>query len=98
MPCMCGDIMCPSCGPAQGYNPDLEIVMDFFLEKILADLPPCLDALWLAEDLVDRFGRTLSQDSIDCITQDAKEWASQEAVNGKTRNRALWTCPKDKSR
>lgn len=24
MPCMCGDTNCPSCGPAQGHDPDMK--------------------------------------------------------------------------
>ena len=41
MPCMCGDTMCPSCGPAQGYDPGLEAVCDRIIEAIpeIEDLP-----------------------------------------------------------
>lgn len=32
--CMCGDTNCPSCGPAQGCNPDLERVQEAMAELI----------------------------------------------------------------
>lgn len=33
MPCMCGDAMCPSCGPAQGYNLKFEAAIDDIIER-----------------------------------------------------------------
>lgn len=55
MPCMCGDTMCPSCGPAQGYDPIFQritewIEFDLFKEDIAA-----VDMCWLAEWLGNQF-------------------------------------------
>ncbi len=33
MPCLCGDTACPSCGPAQGFDPRLEAFWDKAFEK-----------------------------------------------------------------
>jgi hypothetical protein len=30
---MCGDTNCPSCGPAQGYDPQLEEAIETFTEE-----------------------------------------------------------------
>lgn len=54
MPCMCGDVMCPSCGPAQGYNPEFEALCEWIQEDVLADFPPGIDVTWLAEELGNR--------------------------------------------
>ena len=32
-PCICGDTACPSCGPAQGYDPILEKLYDRIGER-----------------------------------------------------------------
>jgi hypothetical protein len=32
---MCGDYMCPSCGPAQGYNPTYELIFEWLANKAL---------------------------------------------------------------
>ena len=57
MPCMCGDIMCPSCGPAQGYDPAFEAVVEWMQEVVLCDFPRGFDVEWLAEELANRLGR-----------------------------------------
>lgn len=33
-PCMCGDIYCPSCGPAQGVSPQEEAIVEWITEYI----------------------------------------------------------------
>lgn len=35
MPCLCGDTNCPSCGPAQGYDPHAELVTEWLKGVIL---------------------------------------------------------------
>ncbi len=79
-PCMCGDLNCPSCGPAQGYNPDFEVVCEYLAEVVLADFHPVVDVGWLAEDLADRLGRTLPQDAVDALTHAAKVWESERTT------------------
>lgn len=37
MTCMCGDLYCPSCGPAQGCNPDEESFLDAMSELAQPD-------------------------------------------------------------
>ena len=51
-PCMCGDYMCPSCGPAQGYDPQFELIveklsdrLEAFLEGIVKLDGPQMDSL-----------------------------------------------------
>lgn len=44
-PCMCGDTMCPSCGPAQGYDP--------VYEKMYETLSGRIDALCDGFSLTD---------------------------------------------
>ena len=34
MPCMCGDIRCYSCGPAQGYDPAFEALCDTLGDRV----------------------------------------------------------------
>jgi hypothetical protein len=34
MSCMCGDTQCPSCGPAQGYDPQFERFCDAYCETV----------------------------------------------------------------
>lgn len=33
-PCLCGDTMCPSCGPAQGYDPHFEQFYEAYCETV----------------------------------------------------------------
>jgi hypothetical protein len=34
MACMCGDVLCPSCGPAQGYHPQFEALCDTLGDRL----------------------------------------------------------------
>ena len=55
MACMCGDIMCPSCGPSQGYDPG-EIAFKEWLQYTLFDtVPDIIDTYHLAEVVASRF-------------------------------------------
>ena len=47
MPCMCGDPYCPSCGPAQGFDPSYEKFLDEVFEKFpwAVDVDEDLEAL-----------------------------------------------------
>ncbi len=36
MPCMCGDTACPSCGPAQGFDPVREMVFDWVMGTLFS--------------------------------------------------------------
>jgi hypothetical protein len=33
-PCLCGDYMCPSCGPAQGYDPKFEALCETLGDRV----------------------------------------------------------------
>lgn len=77
MPCMCGDLYCPSCGPAQGANPEFESVCEWIAGKLLVDMPACLNADWLCEELANRLGQC-SQETVDAITAEAKSWEREE--------------------
>lgn len=34
MACMCGDYLCPSCGPAQGYDPKFEALCETLGDRV----------------------------------------------------------------
>ena len=55
MACMCGDAMCASCGPAQGYNPEFEAFCEWLDDKFGSKLPECIDKEWFGEYLAHRF-------------------------------------------
>ena len=56
-PCMCGDIMCPSCGPAQGYDPKYEALYD----KVFDRLPDFLAGVAsLTSDQIDDLTETIT--------------------------------------
>lgn len=76
-PCMCGDIACPSCGPAQGFNPVEQMVQEWIGEVILEDCPECLDAEWLAEYLTQQFGQ--HQNIADALESAAVGWSRDHA-------------------
>jgi len=77
MTCMCGDTNCPSCGPAQGFNPEFEVVCEWLDEVLLKDLHPVLNIDWLSEELANRLGK--DQDLADSITRVAQKWSREEA-------------------
>jgi len=80
MACMCGDTMCPSCGPAQGYNPDFEIVCEWLEHCVLVDFPGqdgIIDVMWLAEDIGDRLGKHCEQETLDMLLNEAHQWARE---------------------
>jgi hypothetical protein len=72
---MCGDTNCPSCGPAQGYNPAFETVCEWAENVLLADVPEAINVSWLAEDLMSRIGRMMPQEVVDAFEVKAREWA-----------------------
>jgi len=72
MPCMCGDTACPSCGPAQGHDPDFDLVVEWLFEVVLNDPPQGFDSEWWAEELANRLGT--DQGVADSILAAAKEW------------------------
>ena len=76
MTCMCGDVYCPSCGPAQGFNPELEVVCEW-LDMLLSDLHPVLNINWLSEELANRLGK--NQDLADCMVRVAQKWDREQS-------------------
>lgn len=87
MPCLCGDTNCPSCGPAQGYNPEAELVCEWLTEVVFADagnkdFPSWVDIPNLASIVAERFG--FDQDIADLFVKRAKEW--DRKLNQKIRN------------
>lgn len=72
-PCMCGDTACPSCGPAQGANPEFEMVCEWLQEVVLADMAHVIDCGWLAEDLANRLGNA-PEPVMHAIAVAAAEW------------------------
>lgn len=97
-PCMCGDTNCPSCGPAQGHDPAFEVVTEWLLEKVLADMPPIIDASWLAEELANRLGhRDQPQELADVIYETAKQWA-RDQVQTRRAARDQWLAARQRAR
>ena len=82
MPCMCGDVMCSSCGPAQGYNPAFEAVAEWMQEVVLADFPVGFDVAWLAEDLANRLADAGLQEAMESA---AAVWARNNYETTKKR-------------
>ncbi len=48
MPCMCGDTMCPSCGPAQGYDARAEAIEEAIYLLCETVCPEAVSLDWLA--------------------------------------------------
>lgn len=76
-PCMCGDTMCPSCGPAQGYNPQFERVCEWLEDGLLADLDPSISLEWLVEELANRLGKC-SPALVQAVEAEAYWWAGEK--------------------
>jgi hypothetical protein len=59
-PCLCGDTMCPSCGPAQGYDPHFEQFCETYCETVdafciaLAEKIPGVNSDELSENILTR--------------------------------------------
>jgi hypothetical protein len=71
--------MCPSCGPAQGYDPALQTVCEWLQECVLADIPEAINVEWLSEELANRLGhRDQPQSLADEIYRTAQEWQRRE--------------------
>ena len=79
MPCMCGDTMCPSCGPAQGHDPAFMTVCEWMEEVVLCDFPEVIDRAWLAEELANRLGhRDQPQTLADAVYETARQWERRQ--------------------
>jgi hypothetical protein len=51
MSCLCGDIACPSCGPAQGFDPQAEAMAEAIVTALPQGLVDVLEeAQWEDED------------------------------------------------
>ena len=77
MPCMCGDTMCPSCGPAQGYDPKFDRFCEWLENDVLANFNELIDITALAEELANRL---LAQPEYvkDCLWTRQREWEKWE--------------------
>lgn len=76
MACMCGDTGCPSCGPAQGYNPEYELACEWISEVVLRGLSPVIDANALSVVIADGLGG--DQEVIDAVISAARRWRREE--------------------
>lgn len=61
-PCLCGDYMCPSCGPAQGYDPRYEALYD----KVSEELPKFLETI--ASYTSGKFTESHIADLVETVT------------------------------
>lgn len=75
---MCGDTACPSCGPAQVFNHEFELVCEWLDD--LVDWPGHLlygedepDPALLNEHLADVLGR-VSDELREALIMEAKRW------------------------
>ncbi|MFA5053339.1 MAG: hypothetical protein WC565_04735 [Parcubacteria group bacterium] len=85
MPCMCGDSCCPSCGPAQGFNPAEEIVVDYLCDHILKDSGiEGLDEIEVANLLVERLGR--DPELAEALYASAVKWMQSEEYQNQVRD------------
>ena len=71
--------MCPSCGPAQGYNPEFEALCEWFDIDVLTGISDLLDTYQLAEEIINRLG---SQPDyvIEAIKRRMHEWNAESAA------------------
>ena len=92
MACMCGDTMCPSCGPAQGYSPE-ESVVEEWLSEILVDLPAAINADWLAAYLSNVFSN-FSEDAYSAILKEVARYYAkcEELVEVEVHNHLCPVC------
>lgn len=81
MSCMCGDTMCPSCGPAQGHDPTHERLVETLAEEMKDLLPDDEDQAtrlleWVAtrvEDVQVKADNTLRQYIVGLLERAKKE-------------------------
>lgn len=83
MACLCGDIACPSCGPAQGFDPDYqaftESMCERFPQQTPAEMGTELTLLDLFElDWFDEFVQAVHAAGYDQCKQDAADAALVE--------------------
>jgi hypothetical protein len=88
MTCYCGDTSCPSCGPAQGFDPAFERVCEW-LDFVLADNLEALDLYdvdgdpawidWIVEAIADAIGRQAPQSVLDAMDDAARAWARERS-------------------
>lgn len=83
MACMCGDTACPSCGPAQGCDFELEMIYEW-LSAVLDSENGVLKRLYssdtMIDDLVNCFGSSkwVSDKTRESMVQDAKAYLHSE--------------------
>ena len=79
-PCMCGDTQCPSCGPAQGYNLDEELVIEW-LEALADesnlnyDADP-VNAIWYVVELLGK--PEVASNVREAMLIDATKWKNNK--------------------
>lgn len=79
MSCRCGDTNCPSCGPALGSDPAFDTVCSWLMDDVLVNMPPVIDAGWLAEELANRLGyRERTQEFADAVYAEARRWEKKQ--------------------
>lgn len=78
MPCMCGDSMCPTCGPDQGYDPQVievsEWIVDCLYER-LKDTP--IDMVIMSTIISEEIAK-VSPDVFNSMLFEAKRVAYQK--------------------
>lgn len=92
MACMCGDLACPSCGPAQGADPEKEKVLEWLLFDLLLNLSDVISEDWLADQLIDRLGRQ-PQPLVDAIQARADEWCREQQKQKEQDERLMASAP-----
>lgn len=96
MACMCGDMMCPSCGPAQGYDPDFETACEWLQYCLLKDLPTFFmsDVSTLMDDPDDPepmfIGRADEEELAEEVANRIGQKCSQEFIDAITREAKRW--------
>lgn len=89
-PCMCGDYMCPSCGPAQGYDPQHEALreqlceqlsgrLESFLKGIVTTYGPQLDDI--LETIADKVAKILEAQQAEAEMDRAREIYEERLAN-----------------
>lgn len=86
MSCLCGDIACPSCGPAQGFDPGHEAMCESIASALPEGLVDVLEeAGWEDEDgdayehIVELVVRA-RQDALDGIKAQLDSWTQRRVA------------------
>lgn len=78
MPCMCGDSMCPTCGPDQGYDPSVIEVSEWIADCLWERLQSSPIDILLMSTIISEEIAKASPDVFNSMLFEAKRVAYQK--------------------